>query len=156
MKRRIKFLILLLLPISVLWVISNFYGLGINSTDSLPQSVFVIKKKGAVVESSTQYIAFKLSNNKRYGNTTFIKKVGGRAGEVITEDLMEYKINGRYVGKAKSFSREGEEVELTPSGVIPEGYYFVYSLHKDSYDSKYKEFGLVAESNIIGVAYPVF
>jgi conjugal transfer pilin signal peptidase TrbI len=40
--------------------------------------------------------------------------------------------------------------------MIPQGKYFVWTPHIDSYDSRYDEIGLVDERTIIGVAYPLF
>jgi conjugal transfer pilin signal peptidase TrbI len=39
---------------------------------------------------------------------------------------------------------------------IPEGYLFVYGTDPDSYDSRYKEFGLIKEKEVVGIAIPLF
>lgn len=146
----------------ILWVVQiswylmhNLYAIGVNVTDSLPHTVFWIKK-GALPTTQDKYLVFKKEGNKRYGNSSFVKCIGGRANDLIIESNNEYFINGNYLGTAKAFSKDGEPTEKTLPGIIPKGHYFVYSLHKDSYDSKYKEVGLIAASDVIGVAYPIF
>ena len=39
---------------------------------------------------------------------------------------------------------------------IPQQYFFVVADHKDSFDSRYQEFGLVRENYIEGKVYPVW
>lgn len=155
MKVVISLMIILWIGIVVWFVAHNYYSLGINATDSLPHTLFIIKK-GVLPEAEDKYLVFKKRGNKRYGDSSFIKLIGGRGGDLIKEEGGRYYINGNYVGTAKGFSKKNEAVEKTPSGIIPHGYYFVYTLHKDSYDSKYKEVGLIAASDVIGVAYPIF
>jgi conjugal transfer pilin signal peptidase TrbI len=142
--------------LTLLWfVVPRYYTIGINDTDSLPYTLFLVRK-GALPSVQDNYLVFKKQSNKRYGNRFFVKRIGGRANDVITEENNRFYINGNYVGTAKAFSKDGEPVEKSPPGVIPEGYYFVYSLHKDSYDSKYKEIGLIAAGDVVGVAHPIF
>jgi conjugal transfer pilin signal peptidase TrbI len=61
----------------------------------------------------------------------------------------------------------GEEILLKPaldschlhlmvSQQIPEGYYFLAGEHPSSFDSRYEEFGLVAEAEIGELLWPVF
>jgi len=40
--------------------------------------------------------------------------------------------------------------------VIPKEYYFVHGNAHPSFDSRYKEFGLVSEAQIYGKAYPLW
>ena len=39
---------------------------------------------------------------------------------------------------------------------IPQGYYFIHGQVQPTFDSRYKEFGLINESQIYGRAYPIF
>ncbi len=59
-------------------------------------------------------------------------------------------VAGKPVGTAKSENRFGEALEKTPAGVIPNGKYFVATSHPDSYDSRYREMGLVADAQVAG------
>ncbi len=68
----------------------------------------------------------------------------------------EYFINGRFIGTAKDYSKAGVLTKKTKSGVIPEGRYFVYAPHKDSFDSRYEEIGWISNSEVIGHAYPIY
>lgn len=44
----------------------------------------------------------------------------------------------------------------TKDMVIPKGYYFIHGQHNPTFDSRYKEFGLISESQIYGRTYPLF
>lgn len=87
----------------------------------------------------------KESNETRF---TFIKYIAGVAGDYVKREGNKIYVNGKLIGEAKG------ESELHPidSIVIPKGYVFVKGTHKDSLDSRYKEFGLVKEEAIKGKA----
>lgn len=135
-------------------IISSYCILGINLTDSLDTKAFIIKK-GDIPIARGEYIAFEAPNNGIHNNT-FVKIVGGVEGDVVKEESRKFYINDSYIGRAKEYSKKGDKAELGFTGVIPKGCFFVYSKHKDSYDSKYKNIGLVCVPNIIGSAYPIF
>lgn len=44
----------------------------------------------------------------------------------------------------------------TKNKLIPQGYYFIHGQVQPTFDSRYKEFGLINESQIYGRAYPIF
>lgn len=78
---------------------------------------------------------------------TFVKYLVGTAGDEV-----------KYVGKViyVGLTRVGEAkttdlLSPTSEGKIPEGYVFVAGTHEDSFDSRYKEFGLIASDAITGV-----
>ena len=154
MKKLVKFAIFLVWPSVLMGVSGNYYSIGINDSDSLPSRAYLIRK-GVLPQTKGEYVAFVKKGNRRVGDTGFIKIIGGKSGDTVTEVERRYYIDGHYIGTAKTHSLQNEPVEKAPAGLIPQGYYFVYGLHKDSYDSKYKEIGLVAESEVIGTAIPV-
>jgi hypothetical protein len=61
----------------------------------------------------------------------------------------------RFVFQSKT--RDGRV--LTPIATefitIPPGFCFLYSSHPRSFDSRYREMGLVKETDLLGVAYPI-
>ena len=140
-------------PIALLYMISLFWMIAINQTGSLQYTLFLVRK--SVLPVKGQYIIFRAPGNGLY-NKPFIKLVGGVEGDAVTRDGYSYYVNGKYIGKAKEFSKSGNPVKLGPVGDIPQGNYFVYTNNKDSYDSRYEEIGWVKSSNIIGVAYPIY
>ncbi|MDF3047701.1 MAG: hypothetical protein K0R73_819 [Candidatus Midichloriaceae bacterium] len=146
--------IALVVPIIFLCLFTQYFGIVINNSDSLKHKLFLIRK-GILPEVCGDYIVFRVPNNGVYeGN--FVKLVGGMKGDVVTATDRRYSVNGRPVGYAKAHSKDGRPTNLGPVGQIPEGQYFVYTNHPDSYDSKYKEIGWVGSANVVGVAYPIF
>ena len=89
-------------------------------------------------------------------NTVFIKILGGVSGDTIDVHDRSVLINGQKLAEAKSHSLAGDPLEVIASGIIPAGQVFVYTPHKDSFDSRYQMFGLVDEQQIIGKAYGFF
>ena len=65
-------------------------------------------------------------------------------------------MNGRLVGTVKPVSREGEMLAPGPTGVLPEGRYYVAAPHPDSLDSRYALTGWIDATPIIGRAHAVF
>ena len=149
----IRFIFYLSIPIVLCSVFSRYFTVGINLTDSLPGRVFIIHK-GINPSVKGELIAFIAPNNKLH-DEPFLKLVGGIEGDVVKEQSRKFYINGNYIGFAKEYSKRGEKTELGFTGVIPKDCYFVYSNHKDSYDSKYKNIGLVCGADVIGSATPM-
>lgn len=60
-----------------------------------------------------------------------------------------------FVGYIKEKGRKGQDLTPGPTGMIPEGHYFMAGSHKDSFDSRYKSIGYVKDSDIIGSIYTI-
>ncbi|MCE2993415.1 MAG: S26 family signal peptidase [Alphaproteobacteria bacterium] len=149
-----KPLILFMTPTLVLCILSAHLSIAINTTDSLKHKVFLVVKD-VLPDSYEDYVMFKAPANGLY-NDSFLKKVGGLEGDFVWRDGRTYYVNDNPIGKAKQQSKKGEPAEMGSMGVLPEGKYFVYSNHEDSYDSRYKKIDWVDKSDVIGVAYPIF
>lgn len=50
---------------------------------------------------------------------------------------------------------DGRNVTPNTDAFIPHGFCFLHSNHPRSFDSRYKEMGMIHENDILGVAYPV-
>jgi len=148
------FFIALIITISAL---SRYYIILYNRTESLPNKLFLVKKN-TLPQKCGDYIAFKPTSNRYYKNEIFVKIVGGFPNDIITKSHnRNVSINHRLVLKAKEKSLRGDSLEIIKfEGEIPQKYYFVYANHKDSYDSRYEEIGLINERKIIGIAVPIF
>jgi len=85
----------------------------------------------------------------------FGKRVLGVAGDRVTEHARMFFVNGRPVALAKTTSKLGEPLALGPTGVIPNGCYFVATEHMDSFDSRYAAIGWVCKPQVVGVGRPV-
>ena len=51
--------------------------------------------------------------------------------------------------------RFGEPLALGPTGVVPQGCYFVTTAHKDGFDSRYAAIGWICARRILGVGRPI-
>jgi conjugal transfer pilin signal peptidase TrbI len=95
-------------------------------------------------------------------NLRFFKKAAGIAGDLIQVHGRAVYVNSVYVGMAKERAATGQalttivpDTKATPVP-IPPGYYFAQGLTADSFDSRYRQSGLVEQSTILGVAHPIF
>ena len=85
----------------------------------------------------------------------FGKRVSGVPGDIVTEKERSFFVNGRKVAVAKRASRFGEPLALGPTGVVPQGCYFVTTAHKDGFDSRYAAVGWICARRILGVGRPI-
>lgn len=145
---------------------STKYEIQWNISESLPATFFILNKDE--LPAKNDYIAFnyydKSCNSYRIGlikkgcKVTFIKKTTGVAGDVVTNKDREVFVNNESMGRAKEYTlklhRPLHINEFT--GVIPKGYYYVHTDHKDSFDSRYNEIGLIPVSEVRGKAYAYF
>jgi len=86
----------------------------------------------------------------------FFKIVRGLPGDTVTVDGREVRINGEPVGIAKTHAFDRKPLEPIASGVIPPGRFYVQGLSPDSFDSRYRQSGLVRAEQVIGVVDPIF
>ncbi len=131
------------------------FALGLNSSESLPNRVFLIHK--GELPARGQYVAFRWSGGGPYpAGVTFVKILAGVPGDIVTRVHRDFFVNGEFVGTAKTQSRLGVPLEVGPTGALPLGRYYVRAPHPDSLDSRYQLTGWVAESQMIGRAYALF
>lgn len=138
-------------------VFSHFATLAVNGwTDSLPQKTFLILKQSRQL-GRDDYVAFKWHGGGPYPkDLPFVKIVKGVPGDVVTVQGRDFFINGVKIATAKERSRKGLPLELGPAGVIPPGCYFVWTPHKDSFDSRYDLVGWLKDEEVIGRAVPLW
>ncbi len=137
-------------------MLSPWYRLGINGTDSLPGVLYLVLKT-EVPTTRGDLVAFYPPENRFYPREMFfIKKAMGMPGDEVTRKGRDFYINGGYVATAKTRSRSGKPLRPGPAGVIPDGHYFVWTPHPDSYDSRYEDIGWISKDRIIGRAVRLF
>lgn len=136
------------------YAISPFYTVGFNITHSLPGYVYLIEKDVAPVKDGV--FAFHPPKNPYQNTHYFVKLIKGVPGDVVTWQGQDFFINGIPLGTAKPVSIDGKPLTKSGAGVIPQGYYFVWTPHKDSFDSRYGEIGWIHESAFIGRAQFIF
>lgn len=153
-KRFIVWLSLLGLFLMAGWAASPWIGIGFNITDSVSGVVFLILKKEVPVKG--ELAAFYPPPNDFYKRHYFVKYVSGVAGDQVIRRGASFYINDgireTYVGDAKPRSRSGVALQASTGGLIPDGFVYVSTPHKDSFDSRYQQIGWISEASIMGRA----
>lgn len=145
--------VLLLLILAV----TPWYGLKWNASASLDGYLYLIEMHTHIDRGDI--ILFKTPQNALHNDHDFGKYVAGVSGDSIVVKGREFYSGDKYLGLAKTHSLEG--VPLKPSmaegeHIIPDGMYFVWTHHKDSYDSRYEDIGLIENRAVIGRLHRIF
>lgn len=175
----IKNILLIWAGIIAFYGVSRFYQLKWNSSSSMPQQLWltVVGNKDLKLGD---YVVFKFHDFRMSDPDDFeyvVKQVGGVAGDQIivqplllsatwpkasigsrtpTTQLCIYQVAQASYPVYANLSGNHFTPLTTKNMTIPEGCYFVHGQHQPSFDSRYKEFGLVCESQIYGKSYPLF
>jgi signal peptidase I len=159
------FIISLVLFIEFAFIKFNF-RLSINMSDSLPFRAFLIdgRKEKIVSMKRGDYIQFYNKNTKYYRGEKFTKMLLAKEGDILEIEQFEKPIENMQaiikfwgaVLQVKDYTSLGTKLHLNNTMVIPKNKLFVIGLHNDSFDSRYQEFGLIDEEEVIGVAKPIF
>jgi conjugal transfer pilin signal peptidase TrbI len=135
------------------------HGLLINASESLPNWAFVIHK--TAVPKRGEYVFFVPPAAplviRHFGakKQMFGKIVYGMPGDTVVHRGADVIVAGRLVGRMKPLTKSGETLLAGPTGVIPEGCYYVGSPHKDGFDSRYAAIGYACSNKIVGVGQPI-
>ena len=89
----------------------------------------------------------------RSDNTDAVADRKRRKIEITDKSIL---VSGKMIGVIKPYSKKGKPLSAVKDGIIPSGKFFAYTTHKDSYDSRYQEIGLIDETQIIGTAVLAF
>ncbi|WP_298435685.1 conjugative transfer signal peptidase TraF [Ottowia sp.] len=131
-----------------------------NWTPSLPYKLAVLHSGSSPLRRGDFVVfAFAGSGARDYpglAGQPFFKIVRGLPGDTVTVDGREVRINGEPVGVAKTHTFDRRPLDPIAAGVIPPGCYYVQGLSPDSFDSRYRQSGLVRAEQVIGVVEPIF
>jgi conjugal transfer pilin signal peptidase TrbI len=86
----------------------------------------------------------------------FFKQIRGVPGDRVTAIDRQVFVNGLPVGLAKTATFDRRPLTPIAATIIPPGYYYVQGSHPDSFDSRYRESGLVRADQVIGKVLPLF
>ena len=132
----------------------------VNWTPSLPYHVALMQFHQQPIRRGDLIVfAFAGDGARDYpglAGQPFFKIVRGLPGDTITVVGREVRINGEPVGIAKTHAFDRKPLEPIASGVIPPGRFYVQGLSPDSFDSRYRQSGLVRAEQVIGVVDPIF
>ena len=149
-----RILMIITLMILCVWGVSPWYILAINSTESVRGTFFLIIKDE--IPKKGELIAFWPPKNPYYQNIWFVKYLAATEGDVIEVNGQDFYINGEYLATAKTHTRHGHLLQPSAGGVIPSHYYFVWTDHPDSFDSRYQHIGWIHKNEVIGRAIRLF
>ena len=157
----------------VIFIISRYYQLQLNISSSMPQRLWLTHVGDKDVKRGN-YVVIRFHDFRMQDSDDFeyvVKQIGGISGDQIIvkncnchTDNIPYpnKISFSYIVTDNTYpvfeSLSGKHfIPLTKQNmIIPKGCYFIHGQHHPSFDSRYKEFGLICESQIYGKAYPIF
>ena len=136
-------------------VFFHFFEIEKNMSESLSGHYYLLEKNR--LPEKNDYFVFLLPQNNRFlAGKKLLKIAKATAGDSINTSKHQLKINGEFSGLIKKHLLDGTPMYSIKSQTIPSGYYFAWSPHKDSYDSRYQSVGLIPEKRILGKAYVLF
>lgn len=143
------------------------HGFFINRSPSLPNWAYYFERGKAVKRGEVAFFA-PPSNalvHAHFGAEppVFGKIVYGLPGDIVSHrgaDVIVSWAAGadneapseQLVAKLKPLSSTGEALAPGPTGVIPNGCYYMGSPHPDGFDSRYAAIGFVCTKQIVGVS----
>jgi conjugal transfer pilin signal peptidase TrbI len=146
----------LYLPFLLAWSIGQHY-LFFNWTASLPYSVLWLDSAENFARGDLIVYRFdgeELMHLKK--GQRFFKRIVGMAGDRVSLEDRRVLVNGTLVGIAKRYTLDGHRLEPIAPGVIPEGFFYVQGTHEMSFDSRYRQSGLVHMSQIVAKVDVIF
>lgn len=139
----------------LLWSLSPYLIIGINGTSSIDGLVFVVNKHR--FPKKREIAAFYPPVGNLYSDHIwFGKYIIGVGGDTVTIKGRDFYINDLFIGAAKEYTTMGKKLEMSNSGVIPNDYYFMWTKHENSYDSRYQDINWIHKSSVFGTVYHVF
>lgn len=160
---RLKLAAVLLLPMLLLLIadrlIAPHYRLAVNESDSLPGTLFLVKA-GVLPRCGPtmgEHVQIEMQPGARwYSGVRLLKVAKGCPGDLIHTEGRKVYINDWFAGEAVPALEDGTPMAMVSPGVIPEGHYYLWASHPSSFDSRYAEFSLIADQQIIGTARRIF
>jgi conjugal transfer pilin signal peptidase TrbI len=133
------------------WLVPEpLFGIRQNLSDSLPFSFFISTKIQEI--KPKMFVSFDHPESP----IPLAKQIIGLPGDRIFIKNHTLYINDVDYGPIQEKTRSGLSIHPIEEGEIPEGYLFVYATHPYSFDSRYREFGLVQISNVKERLWPLF
>ncbi len=173
-KKVIKLILMVWVVIIAIYAVTRFYQVQLNVTDSMPQKLW-LTHVGDKSFKVGDYMVFMFHDFRMKNPSDFelvVKQVGGVQGETIkvselsseeknllkpnTASLIYTLPNGSVYPVFDTLSGNHFTALTTQNITIPKDCYFVHGLHHPSFDSRYREFGLVCNNQVYGKSYPLF
>jgi len=136
------------------FAMSSGYTITLNKSESIDTAVYLVSPLDREAQRG-DYVYFRMPSNP-YADGRLVKRIAGVEGDVVKTVGSQVYVNGELVGSMKPLTRRGDVLTPVESGVVPQGHIFVAGEHKDSYDSRYGEFGYIPTYALKGVARELF
>lgn len=147
--------------VAAMLVMQHFITFGVNASQSLGQyTLFMVLKWDKDIHRG-DLMAFEYTGTNPYDKgLSWVKRASGVPGDNVTREGRDFFVNGTAMGTARTTGKRGvlagQELELGPTGQIPQGRYYVQGDHEDSLDSRYALMGWVPTERIKGRAIVIF
>lgn len=130
-----------------------------NATPSLPFKLAAVRY-GVSDFSRGDYIVYSFNGPAirvfpGLKGQPFFKRIVGVSGDKVTLRGREVFVNGASVGVAKLYAPKRMTLDPIEETVIPPGYFYVAGTDKDSFDSRYRQSGLVRKDQILSAVVPL-
>lgn len=139
----------------LLWGASPWYTIKINGVKSIEGTLFILDKTTMPKHGEIAYF-YPPEGNLYPEQMQFGKYIAGSPGDVVTIKDRNFYINDHFIGYAFPHTTGGIPLEMSEPGVIPDGYYFMWGEHEQSYDSRYADIGWIPENSIVGTLHRIF
>lgn len=159
------FFVLIFILIEIL-MFSFGCKISVNISPSLPYKVFFVNKSKNKINNikNGDFIQFINKDAKYYNGVKITKQVLAKSGDNLVINLFDEinnNIQGTIIYKDKTLNvkyktSKGTRVYINDISTLPKDKYFVVGYDENSFDSRYKEFGLIDKKEVIGVAKPLF
>ncbi|EAT10859.1 type IV secretory pathway protease TraF-like protein (plasmid) [Bermanella marisrubri] len=153
----IAFFVIVFFSYAFKYISEDIFGvrLAFNISDSLPGYIYLVDI--GEMPSKGDVALFSPPKNPYFPEQlNFMKIVKGISGDRVSVQNHKVLINGEEVGIVKQLSKSGKQLFPISPTSIPDGYFFMWTPHKDSYDSRYKSIGLINESDFVGTARRIY
>lgn len=170
----------LLIHIAIAWsliisiyITTRYYQIKINGSTSLPQKLWLVHIDDTNLNYGDYVVAkfhdYRMPNPADY--ELVVKQIGGMpTDEIYVENKSStHWLNNKVGRMVISYKVRDKEypvynmlsgyyfTPLTSDNLeIPNKCYFANGTQQPTFDSRYKEFGFICESQIYGKAYPIF
>ena len=154
--RSVRFAMALVLSLGVA-LAPWFYKLSFNLSESLPGSVYLVKRGAPAELRRGMLVEFQPARS--VSARAFVKRITALPGDRIMRagsGGREFWLAGSpnvFLGYAKRLSRKGAPLAPSQGGIVPAGYVYVSTEHQDSLDSRYRQIGLVLINRLTGTAW---
>lgn len=132
-----------------------------NWTPSVPYKVALVQYGSQQLLARGDFIVYRFDGEAQHRypglkRQPFFKQIRGVPGDGVTVVGRQVFVNNVAVGFAKASTFDHRPLDPITETVIPPGYFYVQGTHPDSFDSRYRESGLVRADQVVGKVIPVF